>query len=186
MQYYVSLHAFMSTSGIKQQKITFMKKLSTIVAFLLMGSFIFAQQQYKAENEGWLVSLEEAYQQSNKTGKPIMANFTGSDWCGWCKKLTASVFSQPKFKSWAKENVILLELDFPRRKQLPNDIQQQNFNMQQALQVRGYPTVWVFNLKKDSQKNFQLERLGKTGYKPSVEEFIADVEQMLVKSGKGD
>lgn len=80
-----------------------MKKFSTLVAFLLMAYGIFAQEQYKAENEGWLVNLEEAYQQSNKTGKPIMANFTGSDWCGWCKKLTASVFSKPEFKSWAKE-----------------------------------------------------------------------------------
>ena len=161
-----------------------MEKLGILVVFLLMTNVIFAQSQYKAENEGWLVSLEEAYQQSNKTGKPIMANFTGSDWCGWCKKLTASVFSKPKFKSWAKENVILLELDYPRRKQLPSDIRAQNNNMRQALQVRGYPTVWVFNLKKDDQKNFQLERLGKTGYKPTVDEFISDVESMLAKAGK--
>ena len=163
-----------------------MKKLSTLVVFLFLSYGIFAQGQYKAGHEGWLVSLEEAYQQSNKSGKPIMANFTGSDWCGWCKKLTASVFSKPKFKNWAKENVILLELDFPRRKQIPNDIRQQNQNLQQALQVRGYPTVWVFNLKKDGEMNYQLERLGKTGYKPTVEEFIADVEQMLEKAGKGD
>ena len=163
-----------------------MKKFNTLVVLLLMSHLIFAQEQYKAENEGWLVNLEEAYQQSNKTGKPIMANFTGSDWCGWCKKLTASVFSKPEFNKWAKENVILLELDYPRRKQLPNDIKQQNYNMQQALQVRGYPTIWVFNLKKDSKKNFQLERLGKTGYKPTVDEFIADVELMLEKAGKGD
>ena len=80
----------------------------------------------------------------------------------------------------------MLELDFPRRKQLPNDIRQQNFNLQQALQVRGYPTIWVFNLKKDGDMNFQLERLGKTGYKPTVEAFTADVEQMLEKAGRGD
>lgn len=163
-----------------------MKKFSILVAFLLTTCFLFAQGQYKGGNEGWLVNLEEAYQQSNKTGKPVMANFTGSDWCGWCKKLTASVFSQPQFKEWAKENVVLLELDFPRRKQLPNDLMQQNYNMQQALQVRGYPTVWVFNLKKDSKKNYQIERLGKTGYKPSVEAFIADVELMMEKAEKGD
>ena len=31
------------------------------------------------------------------------------------------VFQTDEFKSWAKENVILLELDFPRRKKLePN------------------------------------------------------------------
>lgn len=162
-----------------------MKKFSMLLTFLLTISFIFAQEQNKAANEGWLVNLEEAYQQSSKTGKPVMANFTGSDWCGWCKKLDASVFSKPEFKKWAKENVVLLELDFPRRKQLPNDLRQQNSNMQQALQVRGYPTIWVFNLKKDSKKNYQIERLGKTGYKPTVEAFIADVEQMMGKAKTG-
>ena len=138
--------------------------------------------EYKAENEGWLVNLEEAFQLSQKTGKPIMANFTGSDWCGWCKRLTASVFVQDEFKKWAAENVILLEVDFPRRKQLPANIQEQNAGLQQAFQVRGYPTVWVFHLTKDPQLNqFQVQALGSTGYKASAQEFIADVNQMMKK-----
>jgi len=96
---------------------------------------------YTAANEGWLVSLDEAYALSQKTGKPIMANFTGSDWCGWCKRLTASVFSKPEFKKWADKNVVLLELDYPKRFKLPTDIQQQNANMQQSFRVTGFPTL---------------------------------------------
>ncbi|MBK9271680.1 MAG: thioredoxin family protein [Saprospiraceae bacterium] len=65
------------------------------------SSTVASASSYKAENEGWLVNLDEAYEKSKKTGKPIMANFTGSDWCGWCKRLTASVFSQDEFKKWA-------------------------------------------------------------------------------------
>ncbi|MBK8621699.1 MAG: thioredoxin family protein [Saprospiraceae bacterium] len=141
-----------------------------------------ASSEYKAENEGWLVNLEEAFQLSQKTGKPIMANFTGSDWCGWCKRLTASVFVQDEFKKWAADNVILLEVDFPRRKQLPANIQEQNAGLQQAFQVRGYPTVWVFHLTKDAQLNqFQVQALGSTGYKASAQEFIADVNLMMKK-----
>src|SRR5690606_2500467 len=71
-----------------------------------------AVEEYKPENPGWLVNIDEAYEISQKTGKPILANFTGSDWCGWCKKLTATVFSKPEFNEWAEKNVILLELDF--------------------------------------------------------------------------
>ena len=92
--------------------------------------------------------MDEAYELSQKTGKPIMANFTGSDWCGWCKRLTKSVFVKKEFKKWAEENVILLEVDFPRRKKLPPAIQAQNRNIQQALRVSGYPTIWVFDLDK--------------------------------------
>ena len=90
-----------------------------------------AQPVYASTKEGWLVDLDEAYEISIKEKKPILANFTGSDWCGWCKKLDADVFSKPEFQAWAKENVVLLELDFPRRFQIPAKNQQQNAAMQQ-------------------------------------------------------
>ena len=129
---------------------------------------------YKSEKEGWLVDLDEAYAISTKERKPILANFTGSDWCGWCKKLDADVFSKPEFQSWAKKNVVLLELDFPRRKQIPQKNQQQNFAMQQALQITGYPTIWLLTLDKDATTGkYQINPLGKTGYTPSPDQFIS-------------
>lgn len=170
--------------------------LICIVIFLYQNQVIKAQSQqqpqniatektaelYTAENPGWLVNVDEAFALSKKSGKPIMANFTGSDWCGWCKRLTASVFSQETFKQWAEKNVVLLELDFPRRKTLPQNIQAQNANLQQAFQVSGYPTVWVFNLSKDEKLNqYSIEALGKTGYTATVEEFTAGIEQMIKK-----
>lgn len=141
-----------------------------------------SEPEYTAENPGWLVNLEEAYAKSKATGKPIMANFTGSDWCGWCKRLTATVFSQAEFKTWAEQNVILLELDYPRKKVIPQAIQEQNAGLQQAFQVSGYPTVWVFNLNKDAATNqYSVEALGKTGYTNTVQEFTTGVDQMLKK-----
>ncbi len=163
-----------------------MKKISTLFAFLMVTAFAIAQDKYTAENEGWLVDIDQAYALSQKTGKPIMANFTGSDWCGWCKRLTANVFSQPEFKKWADKNVILLELDFPRRKQIPNEIRQQNASLQQAFKVRGYPTVWVFNLEKNtSSEGYSIEALGQTGYTATVQEFTSGVDQMIKRSAKG-
>ncbi len=131
-------------------------------------------ETYKSEKEGWLVDLDEAYAISAKEKKPILANFTGSDWCGWCKKLDADVFSKPEFQTWAKKNVVLLELDFPRKKQIPQKNQQQNFAMQQALQITGYPTIWLLTLDKDAATGkYQINPLGKTGYTPSPDQFIA-------------
>jgi protein disulfide-isomerase len=135
---------------------------------------------YASAKPGWLVDLDEAYAISVKEKKPILANFTGSDWCGWCKKLDADVFSKPEFKAWAKENVVLLELDFPRRFQIPQKNQQQNAAMQQALQITGYPTVWVLNLTRDeASKQYQVKGLGKTGYTPTAAEFIAAVDKFV-------
>lgn len=163
-----------------------MKSTTLLFSFLLIAFFANAQTDYKATHEGWLVRIDEAYDISQKTGKPILANFTGSDWCGWCKRLSAAVFDKPAFKTWAKDNVVLLELDFPRRKQLPGEIRAQNQSLQQAFQVRGYPTIWVFNLEKDQENGkFMIEALGKTGYTPTVEEFTSGVDQMLERSGKG-
>lgn len=157
-----------------------MRTFSILFSFLLVSSLATAQNgTYTAANEGWLVSLDEAYALSQKTGKPIMANFTGSDWCGWCKRLTASVFSKPEFKKWADKNVILLELDYPKRFKVPADIQQQNANMQQSFKVTGFPTVWVFNAKKDKTGNYSLQALGKTGYTSTVEEFTSTVDGFL-------
>ncbi len=129
------------------------------------------EANYKAKNDGWLVNMEEAFAESKKTGKPIMANFTGSDWCGWCHRLDASVFHKEEFPKWAKKNVVLLELDFPRRFKLPPSIVTQNRNLQQALGVRGYPTIWLFDADKDATGNITVKPLGKTGYTKTIDEF---------------
>ncbi len=153
--------------------------LSLIFFSFIITSSALGQEDYKAENEGWHVILEEAYAESKESGKPILANFTGSDWCGWCKKLTRDVFVKADFQAWAEDNVILLELDYPRRKQIPSEIKQQNAGLQQAFKIRGYPSIWVFDLDKDDAGQFNISALGKTGYRPSSEVFIEDIEKML-------
>jgi protein disulfide-isomerase len=142
---------------------------------------------YAPENAGWLTNIDEAYAESVSSGKPILANFTGSDWCGWCKKLTADVFIHQEFKDWAKKNVVLLELDYPRRKVIPQHIQAQNANLQSVFGIQGYPTIWVFNLTKDTVKNqFNVDAIGKTGYTRTVAEFTSNIEQMIDSKKKGE
>lgn len=141
------------------------------------------ESTYKPKNEGWYVNLNEAYEESKKTGKPIMANFTGSDWCGWCKRLDKSVFHQPGFEKWAQDNVVLLELDFPRRFKLPQDIAAQNRTLQQQLGVRGYPTIWLFDVDKNDQGQIAINALGKTGYTKTLGEFQSTMEGYLGNRG---
>ena len=162
------------------------KIFSLVVLFATLSITGFAQDlaNYKAKNEGWHTQIEVAYAESQETGKPIMANFTGSDWCGWCKRLDKSVFIHKEFKDWAAKNVVLLELDFPRRKQVPSEIQRQNADLQRAFQVRGFPTVWLFDLTKDDAGQFNVNALGKTGYTKTVAEFTDGMELMLAKRAR--
>ena len=130
---------------------------------LICTLFFSSLNLYSQDNNGWLINFEEAAKLSIKSGKPILANFTGSDWCGWCIRLNREVFVTPEFKDWASENVILLELDYPRRQQQTDEIKKQNRELQQFFQVRGYPTLHIFNVVITDGKT-QITSLGKMGY----------------------
>lgn len=118
---------------------------------------------YGQEKATWHTNFEKAAQLSMQTGKPIVANFTGSDWCGWCIKLKKEVFDKQAFKDWADKNVVLLELDYPRRTPQDEQIKKQNRELQKFFQVRGYPTIHVFNVAVVDGKT-QITQLGQTGY----------------------
>lgn len=92
--------------------------------------------------EGWTNNLEQASAASKATGRPILMFFTGSDWCGFCKRLKAEVFETPEFQAWAKENVILLEVDFPRNTPQPEPLKQQNAAIRSKFRdVNGFPAI---------------------------------------------
>ena len=140
-----------------------------------------------ANNSGWLINYEDVYNQSVEQNKPIMANFTGSDWCGWCKKLKKAVFDTETFKKWAEQNVILFELDYPRRTPQDSDIKQQNANLQRTFGqlVRGFPTVLIFDiervLKEDGSKSQDnIKIIGqRMGYMADPVSFINVAETNL-------
>jgi protein disulfide-isomerase len=51
------------------------------------------------------------------------------------------VFETPEFKAWAGQNVILLEVDFPRHKALSPAAVKANDALQDKYVIRGFPTV---------------------------------------------
>ena len=61
--------------------------------------------------ERWTSDFTAAKAEAKKTGRPILADFTGSDWCGWCIKLEREVFSQKAFQQYAKDNQVLFQAD---------------------------------------------------------------------------
>lgn len=120
----------------------------------------------------WHTSYDAAVKESQKTNKPILMDFTGSDWCGWCIKLQKEVFSTPEFQAWAEDNVVLLELDFPRGKEQPAEIEAQNKELAAKYSIEGFPTV----LFTDSEG----EVLGKYGYdKGGPEVWTKKADEMI-------
>ncbi len=65
-------------------------------------------------SEGWLTDYSAALAAAEETGKPVLAIFTGSDWCQHCRTLERNVLETPEFKEWAADRVILLMIDLPQ------------------------------------------------------------------------
>ena len=95
--------------------------------------------------EEWLTDFNQAKKQAAEKNLPILADFSGSDWCGWCIKLDKEVFAQKEFKAFAKDRVVLFLADFPREKELKVEVKAQNEQLCKAYGVEGFPTVLLLD-----------------------------------------
>jgi thiol-disulfide isomerase/thioredoxin len=165
-----------------------------LFALFILGIQYSGLAQTETANAGgltWYTDLLKAREVSDATHKPIFGFFTGSDWCGWCRKLQSDVLTKSAFVEWAQKNVVLLELDFPRRKQQPTELVQQNQSLQQAFKITGYPTVWLFYVTEDTaNKGLNLAALGSLGYPQGAEtgkeevKFLNDANAILANGKK--
>jgi len=128
-----------------------------------------------AEELQWLTDLPKAQAQAKKENKLVMMDFTGSDWCGWCIKLNKEVFSKPEFSEYAKKNLVLVEVDFPRKKELSQDQKKANQALQEKYKIQGYPTIVVLNS--------EGKKVGELSYMPGgPKAFTAELDKL---KGKG-
>ncbi|MCF7847797.1 MAG: thioredoxin family protein [Kiritimatiellales bacterium] len=117
-----------------------MKKwFGVLGAVVLLGSTVLA-------GEGWETDFSKASAKAKAENKYMLLDFSGSDWCGWCIKLDNEVFSKGEFKQYAKENLVLVMLDFPRNKSKQGaEVIKQNDELAKKFGIRGFPTVIILN-----------------------------------------
>ncbi len=127
---------------------------TTAVLALLVGV---AMAQPALAGKGWTEDMDKAMAQAAKEGKDLLLDFTGSDWCSWCKRLDKEVFTQEPFASDAPKKFVLVKLDFPRSRKMPEKVKKQNAQWRDRLGVRGYPTIYLTDAKG--------RPYGKTGYR---------------------
>lgn len=123
---------------------------------------------------GWDDDYDKALAKAKSEKKMVLLDFTGSDWCGWCVKLDKEVFSKTEFKNYAKDNLVLVELDFPRGKQQSKKLKEQNEKLQKEFGIRGFPTIIVLNA--------EGQKVGQLGYmEGGPAAFIAKVNELKGK-----
>jgi len=131
--------------------------LSLVVIVCLSGTTIYSAEVAKGGDEKvsskpavsekviWLTSFAEAKVEAAKRKVPVLADFSGSDWCGWCMKLDKEVFSTEVFQKYASENLVLLLVDFPRKKPQSDEIKKQNNDLAGKFDVQGFPTILLLD-----------------------------------------
>lgn len=153
-----------------------MKKF-LIIAVLFASSLMTQAQELK-----WHTDISDAAKIALDENKPLMMFFTGSDWCGWCIRLQKEVFHKPEFAKWASENVVLVELDFPRKTPQSEALRNQNYQMQNMFGVTGYPTIWFVKPELKEGKKVNLEALGSIGYeRGGPEGWLPKADQIIKK-----
>ena len=120
----------------------------------------------------WYTDLDEAKAVAAKENKPLLVDFTGSDWCGFCIKLHAEVFDKPEFEEFAK-NYVLVELDFPSKKPQPPEEKAKNKATQAKFAVSGFPTVLLIDAKSGEAYGRQSGYGPGTGPKAYIEKLLA-------------
>ena len=121
-----------------------MKKLLVGLTF----GFVFSLTalSLRAADLTWLTNLAKAQAQANAQKKSVLLFFHGSDWCPPCIEMQRQVFDSPKFIAYARQALVLVDVDFPEKTKQTDAQRKAN----QALKARfnvgdNYPTLVLLN-----------------------------------------
>lgn len=129
-----------------------------------------------AADELWLTNMDEALELAKKNGRPVLVDFTGSDWCVWCVRLDTEVFDTELFRAEAPKRFVLVKLDFPRHSSiLTAEEKEHNQQWSKKFGVNGFPTILLLDT--------EGRPFAKTGYQEGGEEHylkhLSELEGIL-------
>lgn len=131
-----------------------------------------AATEAAATQVNWYTDWDAASEASKTSGKPILIDFTGSDWCIWCIRLKQEVFDTAEFQAWAGENVVLLEIDFPRKSEQPDEVKQKNEELAQKYNIEGFPTIIFADSNGEAIGRYGYDQGGPAVWIPKAEEML--------------
>jgi len=127
----------------------------------------------------WFENFENAKAKAAKEGKDLLLDFTGSDWCGPCIALKSEVFDSKVFEKEGSKHFVMVELDFPKLKELPESLKKQNEKLREYYRVNSFPTVVLADAKG--------RPYAKTGFLPGgPEEYLKNLAELRKQREKRD
>ncbi len=120
----------------------------------------------------WYLLLEKAKEISQKEEKPILVNFTGSDWCSWCFKIRDEIFYQKEFVEYARKNLVLLQFDYPRAKEQSPGMKAYNQKIAGKFKIKGFPTILLLDKEGSQIAQMGYEKGGPLKYIELIEKNL--------------
>jgi thiol-disulfide isomerase/thioredoxin len=126
----------------------------------------------------WVKDVEKAKAQAKAEHKHLLMDFTGSDWCIWCKRLEGEVFSHKEFLDEATKHYVFVFLDFPHSEARKAEVvdPKMNEHLRDEFGINGFPTVMLTTA--DGMP------YARTGYKPGGPSAYLENLADLDKKGK--
>jgi thioredoxin-related protein len=141
------------------------RRLAVALATLVLAASAYAKT-------GWDDDYAKCLAQAKAGKKLVLMDFTGSDWCSFCLKLEKDIFAQSAFKEYAEKNLVLMEVDFPNLKHLPDKVKKQNDQLMEKYGVETFPTLIVVDGEGNMVKQFEGYQNG------GPEAFIAELNKL--------
>ncbi|MBK1882453.1 thioredoxin family protein [Luteolibacter pohnpeiensis] len=145
------------------------------LAVLLLGSVL-----PLSASDSWSSDFAASRQKAESEGKSMLLDFTGSDWCSWCHRLSNEVFDQAGFEEAISKNFVLVEVDFPQNKSiLSQETIEQNNTLAKQFAIKGYPTILLCDAEGIPY--------GSTGYRAGgLEPYMEHLNLMVANKSKRD
>ncbi|PCJ51606.1 MAG: hypothetical protein COA79_25765 [Planctomycetota bacterium] len=129
-----------------------MKKNLLLLVSILMFTGLNGISDEEVDLEGavpgkWTMDLDAAKKIAKEKKLPIILNFTGSDWCRWCKLMDKNIFSKVKWKKYSKENILMVYIDFPSdKKRVPSKYVERNDSLKDKYSITDFPTFIILDI----------------------------------------
>jgi len=159
-----------------------MKKIvsSLLIAGLLVSvSNTFAESAVRIDGASpgeWTMDFDAAKAVAAEKKLPLLLDFSGSDWCGWCKLMEEKVFQKDEWSAYATNSIMMVLLDFPGDKTLvPEKYVERNDALKDKYSVRGFPTFIIL----DANAETVMGRLS-AGQDKTPASFIGELRKLFM------
>ena len=124
-----------------------------------------------AQKGDWHTDFSAAMDKAEAENKLVMIEFHGSDWCPPCIQLNEQVLGTEAFLDFAEASLVLVDADFPRKKELSEEQQKHNRELGRRFGLQYFPTIVLVDTEGEV-----LEKM--VGYpEEGLQGFLASLKQ---------